>query len=179
MTDGTFSSFAGLLHFACIHSHALELFMLFFAFAYNEWAARHFQRKSVDYQDMSYLWWYHIYQLYFPEAERGLWRLQRRSNTRPNLGTARASGGLQQVLHIYILGKKYIFRKPSRSPSFLCLESALSVFVNNLSFIAVSARILLTSSHARVDLTATMLMWPMTARWAWTWKIWHISGRWQ
>ena len=29
MTDGTFSSFAGLLHFACIHSHALELFMLF------------------------------------------------------------------------------------------------------------------------------------------------------
>ena len=31
MTDGTFSSFAGLLHFACIHSHALELFMLFFA----------------------------------------------------------------------------------------------------------------------------------------------------
>ena len=106
-------------------------------------------------------------QLYFPEAERGLWRLQRRSNTRPNLGTARASGGLQQVLHIYILGKIYIFRKPSTSPSFLCLESALSVFVNNLSIIAVSARILLTSSPVMGDLTATMLMWPTTVRfWA-------------
>ena len=103
-------------------------------------------------------------QLYFLEAERGLRRLQRWSNTRPNLGTARASGGLQQVLHIYILGKKYIFRKPSRSPSFLCLESALSGFVNKISFIAVSARILLTSSPAMGDLTATMLMWPTTVR---------------
>ena len=180
MTDGTFSSFAGLLHFACIHSHALELFMLFFAFAYNEWAGWHFQRKSEDFYDVWYISitfsrgrvksimiyhilisWCYINPLYFLEAEWRLRRLQRRSNTRPNLGTARASGGLQQVLHTYM------FRKLSTSPSFLCLECALGVLVNNLSFIAVSARILLTSSPAMGDLTATTLMWPTTVRfWA-------------
>ena len=97
-------------------------------------------------------------QLYFLEAERGLRRLQRRSNTRPNLGTAWTSGGLQQVL------QTYIFSKISTRPSFLCLQFALSGFVNKISFIAVSARILLTSSPAMGDLTATMLMWPTTVR---------------
>ena len=71
MTDGTFSSFAGLLHFACIHSHALELFMLFFAFAYNEWAGWHFHRQSEDFYYIWYISWYHINQFHFPEAE---WR---------------------------------------------------------------------------------------------------------
>ena len=58
--------------------------------------------------------------------------------------------------------------------------NALETLINALSTlspfssISVSARILSTSSHATVDLTATMLMWQMTARWALTWKIWHI-----
>ena len=117
--------------------------------------------QSEEHHDISYISWYYMKQLYFPEAERGLWRLQRRSNTRPNLGTARASGGLQQVL------QTYIFSKISTRPSFLCLQFALSGFVNKISFIAVSARILLTSSPAMGDLTATMLMWPTTVRfWA-------------